>query len=130
MSLLVPNVGEVKMLEKALNKVAADDVKIHLYSSDTTPGEDDTVASYTLITDPVAITLTGASWTIATLTGTTTAEYAQQTFTFAGAATVYGYAVTDNGETNLLWAERFTDGPYTIPSGGGSIKITPKIALE
>ena len=130
MSLLVPDVGEQKILEKALNAVAADDVKIHLYSSDVTPGEDDTVASYTLITDPAAITLTGTNWTVNTVTGVTTAEHAQQTFTFAGAATVYGYVVTDNGGTNLLWSERFTDGPYTIPAGGGSIKITPKIQLE
>jgi len=130
MSLLVPNVGEVKILEKALNKVAADDVKIHLYSSNTTPAEDDVVGTYTLITDPAAITLTGANWTVSTLAGTSTAEHAQQTFNFTGAATVYGYVVTDNGGTNLLWSERFTDGPYTIPAGGGSIKITPKIQLE
>lgn len=130
MALLVPDAGEVKLLQKMLNNVAADNVKIHLYSSNTTPAEADLVASYTLITNPAAITLTGANWTVATVTGTTTASHPQQTFTFVGAATVYGYVVTDNGGTNLLWSERFTDGPYTIPSGGGSIKISPKIQLE
>jgi len=133
MSLLVPDVGEVLLLQKALNKVAADDVKIHLYSSNYTPVEGDTITatdSFGLITDPAAIVLTGANWTVSSAAGTTTAEHAQQTFTFTGAETVYGYVVTNNAETEMLWAERFTDGPYTIPSGGGSIKITPKIQLE
>ena len=44
-----------------------------------------------------------------------------------GPVSVYGYFVTNNAGTVLLWAERFTDGPYNLPSGGGSIKITPSI---
>lgn len=128
MALLVPNVGETEMLDRILNVSASGDVKLHLYSDNVTPAEADTVASYTLVTDPAAITLTGASWDTTTTAGT--ASYAQQTFTYTGAGTAYGYVVTNSAGTTLLWAERFTDGPYEIPSGGGTIKITPQISLD
>ena len=128
MALLTPNVGETELLSRMLNKSATGDVKIQLYSSNTTPAEADTIATYTLITDPAAITLTGASWDTTSVAGT--ASYAQQTFTFTGANTVYGYVVTNSAGTTLLWAEKFTDGPYPIPSGGGTIKITPSISLD
>lgn len=133
MALLVPNVGEVELLSRLLNKNAPDNVVLHLYTNNVTPDEADVVGTYTEATAAgySAITLTGASWSVATVTGTTTASYAQQTFTFTAAEpAVYGYYVTNNAGTVLLWAERFTDGPYAIPSGGGTIKITPKIELE
>jgi len=133
MALLVPDVSEVILLETMLNKTAATDVKLRLYTNNRTPAEDDDISSYTESTGTgyVAITLTGSSWTVATATGTTTAEYAQQTFTYTGAeANIYGYHVTNNSGAEVLWAELFSDGPYSIPSGGGSVKITPKIELD
>jgi lipoprotein-anchoring transpeptidase ErfK/SrfK len=133
MALLVPDVSEVILLETMLNKTAATDVKLKLYTNNRTPAEGDAIASYTESTGTgyVAITLTGASWTVATATGTTTAEYAQQTFTYTGAeANIYGYYVTNFSGAQILWAELFSDGPYSIPSGGGSVKITPKIELD
>jgi len=133
MALLVPDVSEVILLETMLNKTAATDVKLRLYTNNRTPGEDDDIASYTESTGTgyVAITLTGSSWTVATAGGTTTAEYAQQTFTYSGAeANIYGYYVTNSSGAEVLWAELFSDGPYSIPAGGGSVKITPKIELD
>jgi hypothetical protein len=128
MALLVPNVGEQEMLERILNAVSVDNVKIHLYSDNVTPAEADTIASYTLVTSPAAISLDGTSWDTTSVVGT--ASYAQQTFTYSGTGTAYGYVVTNDDGTILLWAERFTDGPYEIPSGGGTIKITPSISLD
>jgi len=136
MALLVPDVGEVELLKRMLNYTGATvlNVALRLYTNNLTPAEGDNLASYTESTGTGygAITLTGSSWTIATVAGTTTAEYAQQTFTYTGAeANIYGYYVTEKFTTPtlVLWAERFTDGPYSIPSGGGSVKITPKIEL-
>lgn len=106
--LLVPNVGEKEMLKLILNNATQTNVKIHLYSDDVTPAEGDTIASYTLVTDPAAITLTGSSWDFDTTAGT--ASYAQQTFTYSGSGTAYGYVVTDSTGATLLWAERFSDG--------------------
>ena len=133
MALKVPDGGEVLLLKKMLNHTAPDNVKLKLFINNVTPAEDDVVGTYTEATGAgyAAKTLTGGSWTVETDTGVTTAEYAEQEFVFTGAqANVYGYYVTDSAGTGLLWAERFTDGPYSIPAGGGSITVTPKIVLE
>lgn len=132
MALLVPDVAEVLLLSYALNKVTAGDVKLHLYTNDYTPVEGSVVGSFTEANAAGygAITLAGSSWTIATVTGTTTASYAQQTFTFTAASTDYGYYITNNGATQVLWAERFSDAPHTIPSGGGTEKVTVNIVGE
>ena len=133
MALLVPDEGEVELLSRMLNKNSPADVVLRLYTNNRTPAEGDDISSYTESTGTgySAITLTGASWTVATAAGTTTAEYAQQTFTYTGAeANIYGYYVTDATPTLVLWAEIFSDGPYSIPAGGGSVKITPKIELD
>jgi len=133
MALLVPDVGEVELLKRMLNFSATGDVQLYLYTSNTTPAEDDVVCSYTLSTvagGTTVLVLTGTNWTVQTNTGTTTGSHAQVTFTFTGAeASIYGYVVTNAAGAILLWAERFTDGPYAIPSGGGSVKITPQIQL-
>jgi len=128
MPLLVPNVGEREMLERILN--GSDKCVLHLYKVDKTPAETDVVTSYTEVNTGgyAPITLSN-TWNIST-TDPTEASYAQVSFDFTGAATVYGYYVTNNNGTILLWAEKFSDGPYNIPSGGGSIKITPKIQLD
>jgi phage baseplate assembly protein gpV len=108
MAFLVPNVGEQEMLKRVLNGATPDNVKLNLYSNNKTPGEADVIGDYTLITDPAAITLTGSSFDYTTAVGT--ASYAQQTFTFTGAATVYGYVITNAAGTLLLASELFSDG--------------------
>lgn len=132
MSLTLANVGEVELLKRALNFSATGNVNLHLFASNTTPAEGDTVATYTEASaSGYAIkTLTGTSWTISTSSGVTTASYGAQTFTFSAAQVVYGYFVTNAANDILLWAERFDSAPYNIPSGGGSVQVTPKITLE
>jgi len=132
MALLVPDVGEVLLLSYSLNKVVQGDVKLRLFTNNYTPVEASVLASFTeaVAAGYAAITLTGASWTIASAAGVTTAEYVEQTFTLTAASTDYGYYITNNAGTQVLWAERFTDAPHTIPSGGGTEKITVKIQGE
>ena len=133
MSLLVPDVGEVLLLSYALNKIApGDDVKLKLFKNDYTPVEGSVVGAFTEADTAgyAAISLAMADWTVATDTGTTTAEQPQKTFTLTGAGTHYGYYITDTAGTGLLWAERFSDAPHTIPSGGGTEKITVKLIGE
>ncbi|MCK4447173.1 MAG: hypothetical protein KAW56_08825 [Candidatus Marinimicrobia bacterium] len=131
-ALLVPDVGEVLLLSYALNKVAATDVKLRLFTNDYTPVEGSVVANFTeaVAAGYAAIALAGADWTIATSVGVTTAEQPQKTFTFTAASTDYGYYITNNAGTQVLWAERFSDAPHTIPSGGGTEKITVKLIGE
>ena len=133
MTLRVPNVGEVNMLEHIVNKTSPENLILNLFKSNTTPADTDTAATYTEadFTGYTAKTMTGTSWTV-TSGDPTEAAYAQQTFASTAGSqnqSVYGYYVVQVSSTELMWAERFTDGPYTIVNNGDEIRITPKITL-
>jgi hypothetical protein len=127
MALVVPNVGEVKLLRYMLNNQAALDEVLHLYANDPTLSQTSVIGDFTEVTSAgyTAVTLTGGSWTFST----TTASYPEQTFTFTTNATAYGYYVTTTSN-DLLWAERFTAAPFSIPNSGGQIQITLNITLS
>jgi len=40
----------------------------------------------------------------------------------------YGWAITDAND-NLLWIERFSDGPYTVDENGDQVKLTANLPL-
>jgi len=131
-SLLVSNASEAVIMANFLNKTAPEDLDIKLYSSDTTPAEGDTEATYTEVTGGgyATIQLTAASWTI-TPGAPTSAGYPQITFTFTGSVgNVYGYFVVQRSSGKLMWSERFTNGPFNIANNGDEIKVTPSITLE
>ena len=132
MSLLVPIVGENKMVEAVVNKTAPENLVLRLFSSNITPADSDTAGTYTEATFAgyASITLTGASWGAASA-GTT--SYAQQTFTLTstGAAqNIYGYYVTQFTSGVLMWAERDGAGPFAITNNGDTIKVTPTLTAE
>lgn len=134
MTLLVPNTGEVLALKAFLNHTAGESPKLKLYSSNTTPAETDTDATYTEATFAgyAAITLTGSSWTV-TGGAPTSASYAQQTFTRSSTGATenqYGYFVVQATAGVLMWAERFSDGPYAVTNNGDNVKITPAITAD
>jgi hypothetical protein len=133
MTLRVPNVGEVNMLEHIVNKTSPENLILRLFKSNTTPADTDTASTYTEadFTGYTAKTMTGTSWTV-TSGDPCSGEYAQQTFASTAGSqnqSVYGYYVTQVSSTELMWSERFTDGPYTIVNNGDEIRITPKITL-
>lgn len=127
MALLVPDVGEVEFLTRVLIYEGS---KLKLFTNDYTPVEGTVIGNLTecavtgyaqkLLTG----TVSGGTWVISTLTNITTASYAQQEFLPTTAVSCYGYSVTNSAGTTLLWAERFTGAPFTLPAGGGSIKVT------
>ena len=135
MSLVVPNDSEVTMLRRMLNVNQTNTVLLRLYDNDLTPDPTTGLANITETTHTgyTAATLVNNAWVVATdAGGSATASYAEQTFTFSGAATgvdVFGYYVTDSAGV-LLWVERFSSSPYAIPSAGGQIAITATISLE
>jgi hypothetical protein len=132
MALLSPNVGETLLLKYMLNVTTATNQELRLYTNNITPAYSDVVASYveSSATGYAGITLTGAGWTIATSSGTVVANYSQQTFSYTTSDNVYGYFVTRVGKNEVLWAERFSGTvPFAIPSGGGSISVTPRVTL-
>ena len=132
MTLLVPNQGEAIALKALLNHTAPQNLDLRLYSSNTTPGDTDTEATYTEVSGfgYAAIQLTASGWVV-TAGDPTSAAYPEQTFTFTGAAgNVYGYYITQRTSGYLVWAERFADGPYNVANNGDTAKITPVITLS
>ena len=133
MSLVVPNEGELIILQYMVNKTDPGDLILHLYSNDQSLAEGTVKANLTENTEAgyTEATLAGADWSTALVsTNTATASHTEKTFTFTAAATVYGYFVTDNGKSVILWAERFSGAPFVLPTGGGTIAITPKVTLD
>jgi|BioPla2DNA2_1021312.scaffolds.fasta_scaffold108388_1 hypothetical protein len=128
MALVVPNEGKKRLLEILVNKESASNVVLKLFKNDYTPVDGSQIGDFTesTTTGYVKKTLTGGSWSV--VDGL--ASYAQQTFTYTAGGTHYGYYITNATEDTVLWAERFTDAPHTIPSGGGTEKITVKLALS
>lgn len=136
MALLVPDVGEVRLMSYAVNKLTPENQTLKLYQNNITPAEADVAGTYTeaTFTGYVATTLTGANYTVATSVGVTTATYAPtQVFTSTANQTtqlIYGYFVVGASSGILLWAERFTDGPYAVSVNGDTISVTVKITGE
>lgn len=132
MSLVVPDSkGEFMLLQYMMGVASVDAKVLKLFSNDVTPVDTSVVGDLTEVstgTGYAAITLVSANWTTTQASGVTTAVYSERTFTFTTAATSYGYFVTDTSG-NLLWLERFTGAPFSIPSGGGTISISPRVAL-
>ncbi|MDQ5980468.1 MAG: hypothetical protein QG602_3445 [Verrucomicrobiota bacterium] len=142
MAFVLSNEGEKLLLDAAVGKVAAGNLKLKLFQNNVTPGHADTTATFTVatFTGYTTVTLTTSSWNAGVAgTGTGTAlankasiDYAQQTFTMGTPGTtntIYGYYITDNAETTLLGAEKFSTAKSMAVSGD-AIKITPKLTLS
>ena len=63
--------GKLLLLNYMLNKVDPTDMRLHLYTNDITPSDEDVLADYTesTATGYAYIDLTGASWTITEVAG-------------------------------------------------------------
>jgi hypothetical protein len=117
-----------------LNHTVPSNVQLHLYKNNLTPDESDILTNYTesAAAGYSAVALVGSSWTFATVSGTSSATYPRQTFTYTTSEAVYGYYMTNRdtgGSQQIIWSERFNGAPYQIPTGGGTIDIDPKISL-
>lgn len=132
MPLISPDLGEVALLQYIVNMVPPTNPVMHLYTNNYTPNENATLATLAEASQSgyAPITLVGSNWTTTLVTGSSTAVYSEQTFSFTTGVNVYGYFVTDTTGTKLLWLERFSGAPFTLPSGGGTIAITSRVTLE
>ena len=130
MALVVCDGGELIALKALVNHTAqSTNLTLKLYKSDTTPGNTDTAATYTEadFTGYSAATLTGSSWVV---TGNPV-TYAKQTFTSSAGSqnqNVYGYYIVAGAA--LIYAERFSDGPYNIANDGDKIEVTPSLGAD
>lgn len=133
MALVVPNSGEVKLLEYIVNKTSPTNLVLHLYVNQVDLStEAFSTGSFTEASESgyAAVTLTGSNWTASTTTGVSTAVYDTGiTFSFTVGQDVYGYYVT-NTANSIMWAEEFPGAPFSLPSGGGEIAVRPQVQLN
>lgn len=137
MSLVLVNNGEKIALEYLVNKNnSPEDLELMLYSAPTGAiTETDVLSTFTEVASEQGYlrkSLSGALWTIST-SDPSVAIYPEQTFTFNGALTipeVYGYCIVRATTQDIVWAERFTNAPFSITEAGQAISITPRIELE
>ena len=137
MALVVPDVGEPKLLTKIISDA---DVVYHLFQNNYTPSE------ATVLTDLTEANFTGyAAKTVYVLgsvnspkwqtpltdaSGITYSEADQQLSwqnTGTTSQTIYGYYVTDTTGNDLLWVERFAT-PRTLGQND-TLNLTPRIEL-
>jgi hypothetical protein len=134
LTLVVPNVGEDKFLQNMVNKTAPDNLTLRLYTSNTTPAETDTAATYTEAAGGgyAAVALTAANWGTVTQGNPSSIAYPQVTFTFNGGAVLnlYGYFVVGTVDGVLRWAERFANPPFVMQNNGDQTLVTPVITAE
>ena len=130
MSLKVVDVGLQQLLEYLREKLnAVGNTSIRLYKNNHTPAAADLLGTYTEA-DFAGYSRVSTTWNAATLD--TTAHKATMvapvaTYLCAGGGTtnnVYGYYVVDASE-NLLWAELFTGGPFSMANFGDIIAFQP-----
>jgi hypothetical protein len=131
-AILVPDVGEVNLLDKMLGRVSSEDMLLGLFKSTNTPAEADTLGTYTAcdFTNYVQKTLTKTSWgAAATSTGTTSSSYAQQSWTCgASGNTVYGALYIDTDTTTLIASDLFAVA--RVIANTDVLNFTPKWQLD
>jgi hypothetical protein len=125
------NEGEHNVLEVYLKGQARGDLYLGLYTDVAEPPEATALAAIGELPEGVEgydrINLADGDWTVVADLATNV----QKAFTAAGGdwAPIYGYFICDiiTGVVgNLLFAEHFSDGPYTVLNGL-SVLITPAI---
>jgi len=133
MSLVVPNNREAEILGVMLNTA----LTLRLYSNNRTPAGTDATVDYTEVAGGgyVAKALVFANWDI-TEGGPSIALYdTMQEWTFTGVttapSTIYGYYITRDSDSKLMWAERFPSGSVPFnPVNGSIIRVIPRITAD
>ena len=136
MPLIVPNVGELELLDRLLQGgtyVNDGNYVLKLFKNDYTPTTVSTLGNFTEadFTSYASVTLSQTSWSSATTNGLGKAEssYAQQSWTCGSVGnTVYGYYVQSDTSSELLWAERF--GSAKVLTNGDILNLIPVITLS
>lgn len=137
MPLTVPIQGEILLLQYILRVQGIAPPNpgpvLRLYKNNITLSDTTTGGMLTEATEAGYAPVTCTMWTVTLVSGTTgTAQHSEVTFSFTTNSSIYGYFFTDPGigTAHILWAETFSGAPFNLPTGGGSISITPKITAE
>ena len=125
MTLRVPTNSAVRMLKAIVNHTAPEDLVLKLFTNDgVMPSTEASGFGY------APRSLSGRSWQF--VEGEPShASHPEETFTFTGnLGQVYGYFLVQEISGEVLWSERFTDGPYNIVNNGDKIRIVPRFELS
>jgi len=136
MALLVPNIGEIELLDRLLkggSSVHDGDYTLHLFKNSYVPQDSSSLSNFTEADfDGYADkALAQASWESVSLNTNDKAEssYSQQSWTCgASGNTIYGYYITGNTSGELLWAEKF--GSSKALTNGDILNLIPVITLS
>lgn len=135
MALVVPNQGELRMLDIMLKLALStnENYILKLFRNDYTPAAADAPGSFTEanFTNYVAKTLTRTLWNSSvTVSGKAESSYGTtpQSWTCgASGNTIYGYWVEGSSSAKVFWAERFSTS--RVLASGDVLNITPKFTL-
>lgn len=136
--IVIPRTSRATLLAMLLNKTVAEELDLHVYKNDYTPNDDTELADFIeanfagyaaeqLDSAVYAITVPGPGTSIPA-----SAEYDDIEFASSAeqaANNNYGYYVTRRITGDLLWCERFSDGPYTIATADNKFTINPRFRL-
>ena len=133
MSLIVPDAVEVIVLNFLLTNA----LTIRLYGNDKTPAHGDSTAGYTEIAGGGYANkpLIFANWSVVAGQPSQAVYSDTQVWTFTGVinspGSVYGYYVTRNSDSQLMWAERFPTAlvPFN-PIEGSIIRVLPRFSAQ
>lgn len=136
MALVVPNLGELELLDKMLKDALSSDENyiLKLYMNDYTPDQTSAPGSFTqaTFTNYVAKTLTRAGWNAAVVASNKAeSSYGStpQTWTCGATGnTIYGYWVEGATSSICLWAERFAVS--RVMGDGDVLNLTPKFTAS
>lgn len=132
MSQAVPSSSRARMLASIVNKTSPEDLVLKLFTNDIVPRDDDDNLSYAEATGfgYAPITLDGKKWRDEK-GPPVSVQYAQQVFSFTGPiGKLYGYYLVQEKSQKLMWAERFSDGPYHVVYAGSKIEVTPRLEMQ
>jgi len=136
MSIIVPNEGEIELLDKMLKDplVADEDYIFKLFKNDYTPDGDTTSSDFDEadFTNYVSKTLTRANFGSASLNVSNEAEttYSSELSWTCGATgnTIYGSYVLGETSLKVLWTERFPTA--RVMTNTDVLKITPTFTFR
>jgi len=137
MALVVPNLGELELLDKMLKDALSvdEDYILKLFHTNVTPDENSAASSFVeaTFTNYAAQTLTRTLWNTAVTNGSNKAEssYGSSALSWTCGATgdtIYGYWVIGATSSTCLWAEAFATA--RVLASSDVLNLTPKFTLN
>lgn len=136
MAIIVPDAGELELLDKMIRDALSvdEDYYLRLYKNDYTPDSSSVLGNFTQadFTDYAQKTLSRSGFNAAATNGSDEGEIAygaEQAWTCGSTGnTVYGYYVVGETSNVVLWCQRFSAARSMAQ--GDVIRITPSFVLR